>query len=133
MKQDDNTFTQRKLEDYQHFCTVGDLLKFIEKNNVPMDAKILMQRVEDSYFNKECSNGWQLFRKHGYFSYQMMKTNQMIDDGIYNDKDHYPDIEDPERFRNSQEAIEAAMEEYYPCWCPVQYADDKHLYLDAHY
>lgn len=32
---------------HEHYMTVGDLLRFIEKNNIPMDAPVLMQRVTD--------------------------------------------------------------------------------------
>lgn len=36
--------------------TVEQLLEFIKVNNIPMDAKILYQRIEDSYFKP--GTGW---------------------------------------------------------------------------
>lgn len=36
--------------------TVGQLLEFIRENNIPMDAKVLYQRIEDHYFSK--GTGW---------------------------------------------------------------------------
>lgn len=36
--------------------TVGELLKFIEDNNIPNDAKVLYERIENVYFD-ECD--WQ--------------------------------------------------------------------------
>ena len=36
--------------------TVGELLEFIKTNNIPMDAKVCYQRIEDHYFSK--GTGW---------------------------------------------------------------------------
>lgn len=33
------------------YLTVGKLKSFIEKNNIPDDALVLIERVEDKYFN----------------------------------------------------------------------------------
>ena len=35
---------------YNHNLTVGDLKKFIEEQGIPDDAKVMIQRVEDKYF-----------------------------------------------------------------------------------
>lgn len=35
--------------------TVGYLLKFIKENNIPENAVILSQRVEDKYYNQDIS------------------------------------------------------------------------------
>lgn len=35
--------------------TVGQLLKFIEKYNIPMDAEVRYQRIEDYYFREGSS------------------------------------------------------------------------------
>lgn len=35
--------------------TVGQLLEFIQKNNIPLDAKVKYERIEDSYFEE---HGW---------------------------------------------------------------------------
>lgn len=50
----------------KHHMTVGDLLDFIENNNIPREGKILVQRVEDAYFEVL---GWEtLKRKDGEVS-----------------------------------------------------------------
>lgn len=36
--------------------TVEQLLEFIKTNNIPMDAKVCYQRIEDSYFKP--GTGW---------------------------------------------------------------------------
>ncbi len=41
----------------EHQITVGDLLAFIEKNNISKDAKIFIEHVEDFYFKE---NNWPL-------------------------------------------------------------------------
>lgn len=46
---------------YKDFLTVGDLKKFLEKNNLPDDAPVLAQRVEDRYFEK-CD--WSVYPKN---------------------------------------------------------------------
>lgn len=47
--------------------TVGELKTFIEENNIPDNAKILVERVEDVYFEKR---GWSVIKKEndGYIS-----------------------------------------------------------------
>ncbi|MEO6303962.1 MAG: hypothetical protein ABIP51_12400 [Bacteroidia bacterium] len=47
-------------EKYKHYSTVGDLKKFIELNKLPDDAKILVQRIEDFYFE---NNNWETINK----------------------------------------------------------------------
>jgi hypothetical protein len=32
------------------YYTVGDLLEFIQKNDIPLTAKIFVERIEDFYF-----------------------------------------------------------------------------------
>lgn len=50
--------TEQEINDkYKHYATVGALLDFIEKHNIPRDSKILLQRVHDHYFERKDS-GW---------------------------------------------------------------------------
>ncbi len=43
-----------------HTLTVEQLLKFIEKHNIPLTAKVRLQRIEDVYFEK----GWSTTKKY---------------------------------------------------------------------
>lgn len=73
--------TEQELKELpNHFAlTVGDLLKFIEKNNIPKDAKILVERIEDVYFLK---HGWDVYLEEGeYTSYD--ENNKPIEDTLY--------------------------------------------------
>lgn len=45
---------------YQHFLTVGRLKEFLAKNELPDDAKVLIERVEDAYYE---NNNWSVYEK----------------------------------------------------------------------
>lgn len=40
------------LNKYEHYSTVQELLDFIEKNNIDKNSKILVQRIEDMYYEQ---------------------------------------------------------------------------------
>lgn len=117
------------LSKYKDYCTVGDLLKFIQDNNIPLDSKILIQRIEDSYFEK----GWHTMRKGGEHYHNALQWNKDIDDGKYLDKKQYQKMKEENLKKITPEDLERFKEEYYITWCPVKYNDDNNLYLDAHY
>jgi hypothetical protein len=50
------------IERYGHYMTVDMLLKFIEKYNIPKTAKVMIQRVEDVYYE---NHGWKVLEKEG--------------------------------------------------------------------
>ena len=120
-------------EEWKHYYNVGDLLKFIKENNIPNDAKILLQRVEDVYFEK---HNWKPIKKEGLFCSQERDHHKKIKEGYYWSKD-FPDNK-PEDFtilsdEEHEKLIEDLKEQYYVCWSPVKYENDDNLYLDAHY
>lgn len=45
---------------YEHYLTVGDLKKFLEQHDLPNDAKVLVERVEDAYYE---DNNWRVYEK----------------------------------------------------------------------
>lgn len=118
-----------KIEGYQHFCTVGDLRKFLEKNNLPDDAKVLVQRIEDRYFD---NHNWGTINKEGEQYNDAIQYNKEIDEGKYEDKEQYPLIKFP-LIKFSEEDLESFKERYIVAWCPVKFKDDDNLYLDCHY
>lgn len=121
-------------EHMDHYCTVGDLLNFIDKNKLPLDAKVVMQRVKDHYFNEV--GGWKenLVRMPGEFYHHTLKYNQDIIDGKYDDKENYPDFTEEMKKLATTDELDAMKEEYYHCWCPVFYKEKPNiLFLDAHY
>jgi hypothetical protein len=109
--------------------TVGQLKKFIEEHNIPDDATIVYQRIEDIYFegadisgmrgklpNGEYgvltpgtkAKGWETIKKEGYWYHKMKELNI------------------------SEEDLEKSKEEYIEVHSPVLF-DKEHLYLTAHY
>lgn len=47
---------------YDYFLTVGQLKKFLDKHQLPDQAKVVVQRVEDRYFE---GNNWGVYLKEG--------------------------------------------------------------------
>ena len=124
----------KKIEDYKHSTTVGELLKHIKDNNIPDDAKILVERVTDFYYDK---NNWQTFKKPNFIYGQAEQWNKDIDSGKYLDKEQYPNII-PEKHLNkySEEDLESLKSEYTVVWSPVLFTgedEEKHLFLNLHY
>lgn len=123
--------TKEGLKKYTHHLTVGLLLEFIKKYNVPEDALILTQRIEDFYFE---NNHWDVYLKEGYQCHSMREFNNKIDSGLFDDSEQYPGMTEDLKKKWSDDDIKSAMEQYHPVWSPVYYKDDKDiLFLDIHY
>lgn len=43
--------------------TIKEIKDFIEKNNLPLDAEVRIQRIEDYYFDE---GGWRTIKKKAY-------------------------------------------------------------------
>jgi hypothetical protein len=118
--------------EYNHYCTVGDLRKFLNEIQLPDEGKVLVQRIEDSYYN---TGGWGVVLKKGEFYHHAKETNRKIESGEFYNKKEYPKLTD-EKIKSmfsSDEDLKFLMEQYHPAWCPVKYKDDNNLYLDLHY
>ncbi len=113
--------------------TVKDLLDHIKEHNIPMDAEVFYQRIEDSYFqSKDISNygapegvmtpGWPLIKKPGTFYYQILKNNEKVAQGLLDKK-----------YFTSDEEIEAYNNEYIRTHGAEKYPNDNNLYINAHY
>lgn len=94
-----------KIVKFKNHCTVGELLDFIEKYNIPKEGKILIQRIEDVYFEK---HHWNTIDMPGH-QYNMYKD--IIDkakSGEYNDKEKYPLMtqEDIDKYINSEKDLD---------------------------
>jgi len=114
------------------YMTVGALKKFIEKHEVPDDALVVVQRVEDFYYE---DHGWKVYLKEAEHSNWMKSYNDALDKGEFDDKEKYPDFKDEMRKKFTEEQIIEASSQYHPAWCPVLYEDDgkEILFLDLHY
>lgn len=118
-----------KIEKYEYFHTVGKLLDFIEKNNIPRDGKILVQRVEDFYFEK---NNWKTIDMpgHQYYMAEQMKNKALS--GVFDDRKKYPKMTDKTRDALANQDLEPLKDKYIVSFCAVKH-DDDNLYIDCHY
>lgn len=145
-----------------HFLTVGRLKEILEKHNYPDDAIVVVERVEDRYYEggldisgfRGCpdtpdgiyppgsrSGEWGVYLKGGDSYYYCKKHNEDIDSGKYLDKEQYPHID--EKFleehpnflkKHTEEELHLMKTQYHPVWSPVVYKDEKDiLFLDLHY
>lgn len=57
---------------YQCYLTVGDLKEFLYKHNLPYDAKVVIQRVEDVYYEK---HNWGVYLKEGEYTFKDEQGN----------------------------------------------------------
>lgn len=113
------------------FLTVGGIKKFIEKYNLSDDSIIVVQRVEDFYYE---NNNWSVYLKEGEHTYYCKQWNRDIESGKYLDKTQYPKIKEENLKPFTEEQIKQSMEQYHPVWSCVRYNDDKDvLFLDLHY
>ncbi len=125
----------RVIEDlsrYKDHLTVGRLKEFLEKHpELPDDALVLAQRVEDVYYEK---NGWGVVMKEGYHYHSYKENNIRMEEEIKRRKNgEHPkyDMEDPSKF--IVELDDTMKEQYHPAWCCLKYKGDNNLYIDLHY
>lgn len=131
----DNNKKVRVLEDlskYKDYLTVGKLKKFLEEHpELPDDANVLIQRVEDRYYEE---NGWGVVMKEGYWYHAISDKNKEMEDEILrreNGEEPQYDLEDPSKFIT--ELNDGYKEQYHPAFCCLRYKDDDNLYIDLHY
>ena len=107
--------TKEEIFEY-HGLTVGELKKFLTKNNLPDDAPVIVQRVEDVYFNE---NHWGVYLKEGESTWNLRLYEASHKDEVS------PLTEDE---------IKQSMEQYHPAFACAKYPDDNDiLFIDLHY
>lgn len=120
------------LNKYDCYCTVKELLGFIKEYKISPDSKVLVQRVEDVYFE---NHGWGTVKKEGQQSSIIKELVNRAKSGVYADKEQFPKMtgERIAEILDYENKIDETRDEYIPVWCPVKYKDDNNLYLDLHY
>ncbi|NBP66305.1 MAG: hypothetical protein EBU66_16850 [Bacteroidetes bacterium] len=106
----------RVLEDlskYKDYLTVGKLKKFLEEHpELPDDANVLIQRVEDRYYEE---NGWGVVLKEGDHYHMYKEQNYRMNEEIKRRKNgEHPkyEMEDPSKF--IVELDDTMKEQYHP-------------------
>jgi hypothetical protein len=113
------------------YLTVGRIKEFIEKHELSDDSIIVVQRVEDIYYEK---HHWSVYLKEGEHAHSAKEWNKDIENGKYLDKAKYPKMKEENLKPFTEEQIRQSMEQYSPIWSCVRYKDDKDvLFLDLHY
>jgi len=127
-----NKLSKESLFD-RHGLTIGQLKKFLQEHpDLKDDAPVLVERVEDFYFDK---NNWGVYLKEGEHYHNILKLNEKMrqeikrrEQGLNPD---YHKIKEPSSF--IQEPTEEDMTQYIPTWCCVKYADENILFINLHY
>jgi hypothetical protein len=149
-----NQWTREDLKK-SHGLTVGDILDFVKRHNVPSTAKVLVERIEDAYFDGidisgmsgqlkdgsfgilpagSKSNGWRVYLKKGEGWWQCQSWNDDIDKGTYLDAEQYPRMQGKELKKYTEDELLNSMTQYIPAFCCVKYNDeDDNLLINIHY
>jgi hypothetical protein len=127
------TLSREDVLEMKHFLTVGDLLKFIEENQIPVTAPVMIQRVEDVYYE---NHDWGVYLKKGEHYRNSERMNQLmneeIDRRLRGEEPNFPKIENPAKYIVDND--ESSMEQYHPAWSGCRYGDDTDmLFIDLHY
>lgn len=124
--------SKEELLDYKHYMTVGDLKKFLKENpDISDDSIVVAQRVEDIYYEK---HNWGVYKHGGYHYHQSLQWNKDIDSGKYLDKEQYPNIEESNLVKFTEEDLDQLKNQYHPVWCCFRdKTDEGVVFLDLHY
>jgi hypothetical protein len=126
-----NTLTREDLKK-RYGLTVGRLKQFLNEHpELSDDAPVLVERVEDFYFEK---NGWSVYLKEGEHYHYAEKTNQnMLDEIARRERGEKPEygMENPADYIH--ELSDEDKNKYIPTWCCVKYPDEDILFIDLHY
>lgn len=119
---------------YQHSAlTIGKLKELIAKYNLPDNGKVLIERVEDRYYEQ---NNWGVVFKEGYWFYAVVERNKEMKEEIERrtrgEESEYPDLENPQDC--IMELSKELMDQYHPAYYACKSKDDDtNLYIDLHY
>ena len=107
--------TKEEMLGYSCYLTVGRLKEFISKHDISDDALVVVEIVEDKYFNGGCD----------------ISGREGVVDGKLTTL--------PSGSRSSEWSVymkdngDGGKTPYHPVWSPVGYKEKDVLYLDLHY
>lgn len=113
-------------------ATIKELREAIK--DLPDDGSILVQRVEDFYYEK---NNWRVVKKEGYWYDSHLKLNQKMRDEIQrieNGLSREFEMTNPENYILTEEEMSEMKDEYTLAQTAFTYNDDKeNLFINLHY
>lgn len=116
-----------------HFFTYGRLKEELAKHDIPDDTPILVERVEDVYFEK---NGWDVMLIEGDFSRQMRDWNAQLAAGEIT-KEEYPGLYEEENHPlltpHTEDEIKEASDQFIQTWHIGYSPKHKLLLVHLHY
>jgi len=116
-KQDLNNLTSKS-----QYLTVGKLRDYLTKSELPDDAPVIMQRIEDMYFD---TGNWEVYYLDGEQYQGAVNVNNNIDNGEYERKD-LKKISDAD--------LEQLKDQYIPVFdIGSIHSENDILFIDAHY
>lgn len=122
-------------EVFVNHLTVGGLKRSIDKFNIPDEAIVIVQRIEDVYYEKL---NWGVLLKEGEHYNNAIQLNGDMKKEIARrergEEPEYPEIKDPNKFICEDENILRELkDQYHPAWGVVGYEDKDFLFIDLHY
>lgn len=120
----------KEKECYKTGLTVGRLKEILYKYNGPLDGKVLIERVEDRYYEQ---NNWGVVYVEGEHYNNAVDFNKKLT-GEFLNKEEYPDFK-PDNYKvATKEELKVYLEQFHPAWCASKFPnDDSNLYIYLHY
>ena len=141
------------------YLTVGKLKEFLAENDLPDDALVLVQRIEDKYFEGVDISGcigtrpdgtsgilpegskaspWSVYLRGGYWYWSTHRMNENMREEIARrergEEPEYPRIDNPAE--HIVELTDELKDQYIPVWGCLGYLQDSPrnvLLMDCHY
>lgn len=113
------------------YLTVKSLKEHLKERDYDDDALVMIQRIEDMYYNK---NSWSVLLKEGEHYHNAIQMNENMKAEVERrERGETPEygMDDPSKYIHP--VGEDSMEQYHPAWCCVWYKNDKELFIDLHY
>jgi len=129
------THTSEEIKnEWKHYFTVGQLRELLANKDIPDDAKIFIQRVEDVYFEQY---SWGTVKIEGDECYSQRRLIEKAKPGgEFHNKEEYPNMTE-ERINEileSEKTIDELRDEYVAAWWGFKRKDDDNgIYFTAFY
>jgi hypothetical protein len=113
--------SKERLQSFDDFLTAGKIKDFLIRFNIPDSAKVVIERVPDSYYKP---GSWDVYFKDNEHTHHLRERNKEIESGEKTKKYLFM----------SEEEMKLAMTQYHPAFCCAYYKNDPDiLFINLHY